>query len=126
MVFPSTELYDAKLVAHESVAARTLADLPELLEKESELNSEDDGLLTEPVIFYDTAGSAMFERAEDTDSDSSLRTVDGESKSNENEAEIVMKFIGELVSLLFFVSCLPRSRPSLLPHRLRPACPFLA
>lgn len=98
MVFPSTELYDAKLVAHESVATRTLAELPELLENGHENQFEDDGLMTEPVIFYDTAGSAMFERAEDTDSDKSLRTVDGESKSNENEAEIVMKFIGELVS----------------------------
>lgn len=97
MLFPSTELYDAKLVAHETVAARTLAELPELATAADKDSMEDDGLLTEPVIFYDTAGSAMFERAEDTDSDSSLRTVDGESKSNENEADIVMRFIRDLV-----------------------------
>jgi DNA polymerase alpha-associated DNA helicase A len=96
MVFPSQELYDKQLVAHESVASRTLADLPELAASPSDKDL-DDGLLTEPVIFYDTAGSAMYERAEDTDSDGSLRTVDGESKSNENEAEIVMKFIDEIV-----------------------------
>lgn len=96
MVFPSKELYDAKLIAHESVAFRTLAELPELQET-SKSTSDDDGLLTEPVVFYDTAGAGMFERAEDTDSDKSLKTVDGESKSNENEAEIVMKFIDELV-----------------------------
>lgn len=98
MVFPSKELYHAKLVAAENVAARTLIDLPELNATASDDSAEDDDLLTEPVIFYDTAGSAMYERAEDTDSDNSLRTVDGESKSNENEAAIVMKFIEELVS----------------------------
>lgn len=95
MIFPSKELYETKLIAHESVAGRLLAELPELeIQGDS---AEDDGLLTEPVVFYDTAGAAMYERAEDSDSDSSLRTVDGESKSNENEAEIVMKFIEELV-----------------------------
>lgn len=103
MVFPSKELYDTKLIAHESVATRTLSDLPELQDI-SRSTIEDDGLLTEPVVFYDTAGAGMFERAEDTDSDTSLRTVDGESKSNENEADIVMKFIDELV------------RHSRLPH----------
>ena len=93
-----------KLIAHESVATRTLSDLPELQDT-SGSTIEDDGLLAEPVVFYDTAGAGMFERAEDTDSDKSLRTVDGESKSNENEAEIVMKFIDELVghSLLIYM-----------------------
>ena len=98
MVFPSRALYDKKLVAHESVAKRLLADLPNL--EGPRTPESDDGLLTEPVIFYDTAGSAMYERAEDADSDAGLRkTVDGESKSNENEAEIVMKFIDELVGV---------------------------
>lgn len=99
MLFPSRELYDSKLTAHESVSSRLLADL-----MDSEGNSlgekhEDDGLLSEPVIFYDTAGSAMYERAEDSAADdaSVRRTVDGESKSNENEAELVMQFIAELL-----------------------------
>lgn len=101
MLFPSRELYQKKLVAHESVSTRLLAELPELSNDGSPDKSadEDDGLLTEPVIFYDTAGAAMYERAEDADSDTAVkRTVQGESKSNENEAEIVMKFIDELVA----------------------------
>lgn len=98
MLFPSHELYDNKLTAHESVASHLLADLEGPDGKQLGEGREDDGLLTEPVIFYDTAGSAMYERAEDRDSDSNVqRTVDGESKSNENEAEIVMKLIAELV-----------------------------
>ena len=101
MLVPSRELYQKKLVAHESVSTRLLADLPELSEGASPEKpaEEDDGLLTDPVIFYDTAGAAMYERAEDADSDNAVkRTVQGESKSNENEAEIVMKFIDELVA----------------------------
>lgn len=101
MQFPSTELYANKLVAHESVAQRLLRDLPGRTPSSNGTGSsddEDDGLLTEPVIFYDTAGLNMYERAEDKDTDPSVRrTLDGESKSNENEAEIVMKFIEELV-----------------------------
>lgn len=98
MLFPSRELYDNKLTAHESVASHLLADLEDSEGKQLSEGREDDGLLTEPVIFYDTAGSAMYERAEDSDSDSGVRrTVDGESKSNENEAEIVTNFIAELV-----------------------------
>jgi DNA polymerase alpha-associated DNA helicase A len=97
MLFPSRELYDSKLTAHESVSARLLSDLKGSEGKPLGEGTEDDGLLTEPVIFYDTAGSAMYERAEDSDSDSSVRrTVDGESKSNENEATIVMSFISQL------------------------------
>ena len=98
MLFPSRELYDCKLTAHESVSARLLSDLKGSNGKPLGEGVEDDGLLTEPVVFYDTAGLAMYERAEDSDSDSSIRrTVDGESKSNENEAMIVMSFISQLV-----------------------------
>lgn len=101
MLFPSRELYDSKLTAHESVASRLLADLKGRDGNPLGEGREDDGLLTEPVIFYDTAGSAMYERSEDSEGgeSSSLRraTVDGESKSNENEAELVMAFIAELV-----------------------------
>ena len=103
MAFPSRTLYGNKLVAHESVSKRLLSDLPALSGAATNGAAagigNDDGLLTEPVIFYDTAGSNMYERAEDGDTDASVRkTVEGESKSNENEAEIVMKFIDELVS----------------------------
>lgn len=122
MLFPSQELYSSKLLAHESVAQRLLADLPELNEshtneEETDHNVIDDGLLTEPVIFYDTAGTAMYERLEDASEDTSTRrTVEGESKSNENEAEIVMKFIQELVSLDSPSSApIGRTRPVGLP-----------
>ena len=96
MSFPSKTLYNSELVAHPSVQARLLSDLPNLSFTALE---NDDGLLTESVIFYDTAGASMYERAEEDASDGeSKKTIDGESKSNENEADIVMKFIDELVS----------------------------
>jgi len=116
MQFPSKTLYNSELVAHPSVQNRLLSDLPNL---SSEALENDDGLLTEPVIFYDTAGANMYERAEEDASDGGLKTLDGESKSNENEADIVMKFIDELVGTFLIVLRKPSCRAQSLSARSR-------
>ena len=107
MMFPSDQLYDKKLVGHSSVSNRILADLLPILSAvedhpvQSQGPKEDgdsDGLLSEPIIFYDTAGAIMYERTEDSDNDKTLkRSVERESKRNENEADLVMRFVDELV-----------------------------
>ncbi|ELU38648.1 DNA-binding protein SMUBP-2 [Rhizoctonia solani AG-1 IA] len=85
--FPSETLYGSALISHESVASHLLRDLPGV--------SADQGLAevtSEPVVFFDTAGCEFYER------------VDGEgdrdegSRSNENEATLVRKWVEELVS----------------------------
>ncbi|KAF8752000.1 P-loop containing nucleoside triphosphate hydrolase protein [Rhizoctonia solani] len=85
--FPSETLYGSALISHESVASHLLRDLPGV--------SADQGLAevtSEPVVFFDTAGCEFYER------------VDGEgdrdegSRSNENEATLVKKWVEELVS----------------------------
>lgn len=86
MAFPSKTLYDGRLVADESVKTRTVADL---------IGSDDEDL-REPVIFFDTAGQAMYERASGDDEGASALT--SESKSNENEATLVCKHIDALVN----------------------------
>lgn len=113
MHYPSSALYGSKLTAHSSVAGRLLASLPSLSSSER----EDDGLLTEPVIFYDTAGAGMYERLEDASDEKGRATIDGESKSNENEAELVMNFVDELVSasdILIFAEDLADADASML------------
>ncbi|GJN92846.1 hypothetical protein Rhopal_005884-T1 [Rhodotorula paludigena] len=81
--FPSAELYDGELVPDPSVAARKLSDLEGVDEDED---------LDEPVVFFDTAGQAMYERAAEDGSFGS------ESKSNENEADIVHRYVQTLIT----------------------------
>ncbi|TNY18032.1 P-loop containing nucleoside triphosphate hydrolase protein [Rhodotorula diobovata] len=81
--FPSPELYDGELVPDSSVEGRKLSDLDGVDEDED---------LDEPVVFIDTAGQAMYERAAEDGSFGS------ESKSNENEAEIVRQYVESLVN----------------------------
>ena len=69
MAWSSEEMYDGKLLAAKEVAGATLNDLPVLM-------------------FIDTAGCDMEEQKED----------DGESLRNPGEAEVVMKYVGQLVS----------------------------
>lgn len=81
--FPSKTLYNGELVPAEDVRDRKLSDLDGV---------EPDEDLDEPVVFFDTAGQAMYERAAEDGSFGS------ESKSNENEADIVQKYVGTLIS----------------------------
>ncbi|GAA5969525.1 hypothetical protein JCM8115_000418 [Rhodotorula mucilaginosa] len=81
--FPSKTLYNGELVAADGVRDRKLSDLDGV---------EPDEDLDEPVVFLDTAGQAMYERAAEDGSFGS------ESKSNENEADIVQKYVGTLIS----------------------------
>ncbi|BGP26200.1 DNA helicase [Rhodotorula toruloides] len=81
--FPSAMLYDRELVPDESVKDRKLSDLEGV---------EADEDLDEAVVFFDTAGQAMYERAAEDGSFGS------ESKSNENEADVVHTYVQALVN----------------------------
>lgn len=91
MAFPSQELYEAKLVAAESVKARLLKDLP------YEVEDTDD--TREPVVFWDTQGGDFPEKTEDDESAiKGGKGRIGESKSNELEAALVKLHVGRLIS----------------------------
>jgi hypothetical protein len=78
MEFASRELYDGQLVAHETVRAHRLCDLPGVAASR----------LTEwPVEFIDTAGAGYDEELE----------PDGESRLNRQEAEFVVGKVRELL-----------------------------
>lgn len=83
--FPSETLYGSALISHESVASHLLRDLPGI--------STDQALAevtSEPVVFFDTAGCEFYEKVDNEGGD------DG-SRSNENEATVVKKWVEELV-----------------------------
>ncbi|KDQ50200.1 hypothetical protein JAAARDRAFT_186433 [Jaapia argillacea MUCL 33604] len=84
--FPSKVMYSSKLASHSSVASHLLIDLPN-----TGVDDEDDEkeLLKTPVVFFDTAGCEYFERVEG-DSDEG-------SRCNENEAEVVKRWVEKLV-----------------------------
>lgn len=88
MKFPSDELYESKLIAAESVKARLLKDLP------YEVEDTDD--TREPLVFYDTQGGDFPERTED-EVIGKTKNLLAESKSNEMEAALVAKHVGQLV-----------------------------
>ena len=107
MSFPSEALYDGELIAADSVKSRVLSDLPGV---------DPDEDLDEPVVFIDSgpvavpslwkamanktfhvaAGAAMYERKQSSDESS----LGSESKSNENEAALVVDYVNSLVRLL--------------------------
>ncbi|KAG8691523.1 hypothetical protein FRC11_002113 [Ceratobasidium sp. 423] len=85
--FPSETLYSSALISHESVASHLLRDLPGV--------STDQGLAevtSEPVVFFDTAGCEFYERVDNEGGG------DDGSRSNENEATLVKRWVEELVS----------------------------
>ncbi|KAF2005554.1 P-loop containing nucleoside triphosphate hydrolase protein [Amniculicola lignicola CBS 123094] len=94
MQFPSTELYDSKLIAAPSVAARLLTDLP-YETKETEDTRE-------PLVFWDTQGGDFGEKVEDEDEGlgkgKGKAGLLGDSKSNEAEAALVKMHVGKLVA----------------------------
>lgn len=79
MRWSSDRLYAGKLVAHASVAAHLLRDLPGV-------EDNDDTAL--PLLLIDTAGCGMVE----------LDTPDDESKGNEGEADLVSIHVERLIS----------------------------
>ncbi|KAH8924727.1 P-loop containing nucleoside triphosphate hydrolase protein [Atractiella rhizophila] len=83
--FPSEVLYDNELISDESVKLRLLSDL---------VPGSDDEALSEPVLFIDTAGTDMYERSE---GDEKNLLVDSDSKSNENEASLVVTHVETLI-----------------------------
>ncbi|SPO00865.1 probable DNA-binding protein SMUBP-2 [Cephalotrichum gorgonifer] len=87
MRFPSDELYDAKLVAAESVGDRLLTDLP--------YDVEENENTTEPLVFIDTQGGDFPEKSEEEGAPK--RGLHSESKSNEMEAVLVRQHVKELV-----------------------------
>ncbi|KAK8049775.1 DNA polymerase alpha-associated DNA helicase A [Apiospora phragmitis] len=90
MRFPSDELYDSKLVAADGVKGRLLNDLPGV---------EDTEDTNEPVVFIDTQGGDYPEKSEeeDTGRKSSVKSLLGDSKSNENEAALAKQYVQKLV-----------------------------
>jgi len=86
MSFPSTELYDSKLIAAETVKHRLLSQLPGVQETED---------TKEPVIFYDTQGGDWAEKAEEENLAKNRSMA--ESKSNEMEAALVVQHVRKLI-----------------------------
>ncbi|RXK39896.1 DNA helicase [Tremella mesenterica] len=87
--FPSSALYEGKLVADQSVASHTLLDLPDVKADEPDAKET----LGETVVFFDTAGCEYYEK--DEGGDNGL----GEgSKMNENEAVVVDKWARRLIA----------------------------
>ncbi len=81
--FPSQRLYGGELVAAAAVRDRNLTDL----------DGVDDDEMAEQVIFIDTAGAAMYERAPE----GRQGGFGAESKANENEAQLCVGYVDELV-----------------------------
>jgi superfamily I DNA and/or RNA helicase len=79
MTFSSREFYGGELIADESVRGQLLTDRPGIAEVE---------MTRTPVTFFDTAGAGYDEEAED----------DGESRRNPREADLVVRFVRELLT----------------------------
>lgn len=78
MRFSSDVFYDGSLIADASVRQHRLSDLPDVVTEP----------LTElPVEYIDTAGAEFEEQVE----------ADGESKLNPKEANLVIRFVGDLI-----------------------------
>ncbi len=92
--FPSDTLYSSKLVSAAAVAKRHLIDLPCIVDPDGD---EAKDVLTDTVIFFDTAGSEMYERTEADYVGSKVGPADG-SRYNENEAEVVINWVRRLVT----------------------------
>ncbi|KAJ9400517.1 hypothetical protein DTO282F9_2402 [Paecilomyces variotii] len=88
MRFPSDELYESKLVAADSVRSRLLKDLP------YDVKDTDD--TREPLVFWDTQGGDFPEKTEDEELGKKEALL-GESKSNEMEAAVVSRHVGNLI-----------------------------
>ena len=88
MQFPSDELYESKLMAGESVKARLLQDLPYKVQQTDDTK--------EPLVFWDTQGGDFPEKTEDSEIGKKEALL-GESKSNDMEALVVARHVGNLI-----------------------------
>lgn len=94
MAYPNEAMYDGQLCAAESCRNIRLKDL-DGYEPESAEDDEDAEATCAPLVFYDTAGSMMYEKlAEGGEQGSLLQT---QSRCNENEMELVERHIAQLV-----------------------------
>ncbi|GAA5996337.1 hypothetical protein JCM5350_005702 [Sporobolomyces pararoseus] len=97
--FPSKMLYDDELKPSREggISTRKLGDLLKKQGDEGEGVSVGEGDLedlNEPIVFFDTAGLGMYERGGGGGEDGEPgQTFRSESKSNENEAEIVLHYV---------------------------------
>jgi DNA polymerase alpha-associated DNA helicase A len=92
--FPSKTLYSSRLISDGSVACHLLSDLPDL---PNATDAKD--TLGHEVVFFDTAGCEFFERTDGGgEAEAPLAVGDEGSKCNVNEAEVVRKWVEELVS----------------------------
>ena len=91
MAFPSSALYEDKLIAAEAVKFRLLKDLPYGPVEDTEDTSE-------PLVFWDTQGGGFPEKTGDDESGAKGKSsLLAESKVNEPEASIVSSHVGKLV-----------------------------
>ncbi|KAF9739595.1 hypothetical protein PMIN03_011590 [Paraphaeosphaeria minitans] len=89
MQFPSTELYDSKLIAADAVKHRLLKDVP--------YKVEDTDDTREPIVFLDTQGGDFAEKSEDEEIKKGGKGMSlGDSKSNEGEAALVKLHVHHL------------------------------
>ena len=95
--FPSKALYHSRLTSHTSNASRLLCHLPGVSREEEYADVVGTG---SEVVFWDTAGADFWERSGNDDVNVRAPNDDGASLCNENEAEVVKRWVHRLVSYL--------------------------
>jgi DNA polymerase alpha-associated DNA helicase A len=94
--FPSKALYLNKLISAAGVAKRRLIELPTVQDPTSD-DAKD--VLSETLVFFDTAGTEMYERTEGDIGGKGGTSASEGSRYNENEAEVVCRWTKRLVGL---------------------------
>lgn len=92
MKYPSEAMYNSKLTAYEPVSKRTLMELPNVADNDTE---KDEVELSSPLVFIDTDGYDFFERIDSEELKKGA--VEEGSKYNENEVEIIKRKVQDLV-----------------------------
>ncbi|TIC32179.1 P-loop containing nucleoside triphosphate hydrolase protein [Wallemia mellicola] len=92
MKYPSEAMYNSKLTAYEAVSKRTLMELPNVVDNDTE---KDEVELSSPLVFIDTDGYDFFERIDSEELKKGA--VEEGSKYNENEVEIIKRKVQDLV-----------------------------
>lgn len=90
MQFPSGELYEDKVVAHDSVREHLLTDLS------YEVEETDD--TTKPLVLWDTQGGEFPENDEGTQDVKKASSLLSDSKSNPNECILAVKHVKSLIT----------------------------
>jgi DNA polymerase alpha-associated DNA helicase A len=93
--FPSKALYSSQLASHASNATLLLRDLPGVSQDDE---FEDVVGAGSEIVFWDTAGAEFWERSPNDREDNKISGDDGGSICNENEAEVVKRWVRRLVS----------------------------